>query len=139
MKVALLILALAIGASACRKEQGVGPKEPEVVLVDTIPRLKYSGTFSSGPYGKVLGQVRIYKQKGSYFLLLDGFKTSAGPNLHVYLSKEKTPLTYHDVGPLKSLNEPQRYDLDVNLDDKPYEYVCIHCVDYDHLFGWAKL
>jgi hypothetical protein len=139
MKVALLILAVAIGSAACRKEEGFAPKEPEVRVVDTIPRLKYSGTFTSGPYGKVMGEVRIYKQQGKYFLLLDDFKSSAGPNLHIYLSREKMPVNYHDVGQLKSLNEPQRYQIEANLDDKPYGFICIYCVDNNHLFGWAKL
>ncbi|HET6226680.1 MAG TPA: DM13 domain-containing protein [Bacteroidia bacterium] len=140
MKIALLLLAVAIGSAACRKERNLGPKEDiEVQVSDTIPVLKYAGTFSSGPYGKVLGEGRIYKQNNKYFLLLTNFKSSNGSGLHVYLSKEKTPVNYYDVGSLKSFNEPQRYEIEADLDNMPYGYICVHCVDQNHLFGWAKL
>jgi hypothetical protein len=139
MKVALLILAVAIGSSACKKTMDVNPKEPEVEVSDSIPLLKYSGTFNSGDYGKVLGEGRIYKQNKKYFLQLANFKSSSGPNLHVFLSKEKIPVHFYDLGPLKSFNEDHTYQIEENLDNNPYAYICVHCVDFNHLFGWAKL
>lgn len=139
MKAALLLLAIAIGSTACKKATDVIPKEQEVEISDTVALLKYSGTFTSGPYGKVLGEAKIYKQNKKYFLMLDNFKSSSGSNLHVFLSKEKTPIHYYDLGPLKSLDKAQQYFIEENLDSNPYSYICVHAFDLNHLFGWAKL
>lgn len=138
MKITLLMLALTIGSVACKKAQDVTPTQL-VEMPDTSAVLKYSGTFKSGPYGKVTGEARIYKQGGNYFLQLENFKSSGGPNLHVFLSKEETPSHYKDLGSLKSLGGFQTYEIDESLDNNPYLYICIHCVDYNHLFGSAKL
>jgi hypothetical protein len=138
MKIKIIILAVVLGFAACKKVKDSSP-DNEVEQSDTSFVLKYSSSFTSGPYGKVTGDVKIYKQEGKYILYLENFKSSSGPNLHVYLSKEETPVNYKDLGALKSLGGNQSYDININLDSNPYPYVCIHCVDYNHLFGYAKL
>lgn len=137
MKAVLIMLVIAIGSAACQKTNDVVPGE-RVETPDTSATLKYSGTFKNGPYGRVYGDARIYKQGERYFLQLENFKSSNGPNLHVFLSKEETPVNYKDLGALKP-GGYQLYEIDENLDKNPYFFVCIHCVDVDHLFGSAKL
>jgi len=141
MKAALLILVVAISSTACRKTTDLNPKEQEVEVTDTLPILKYSGTFTSDAYGKVIGEAKIYKQQGKYFLTLDNFKSSSGANLHLFLSKEKIPgeVFSYDLGHLKSTSEIQKYLIDENLDKMQYGYVSLFCVDTRHLFGWIKL
>lgn len=140
MKAALLLLVVAISSTACRKTSDLDPQKQEEIT-DTLAILKYSGTFISGVYGKVLGEAKIYKQNEKYFLVLNNFKTSSGANLHLFLSKEKTPteLSFYDLGHLKSTSEIQKYLIAENLDNMKYEYVSIYCVDSKHLFGWIKL
>lgn len=138
MKALLLVLAVTLSCAACRKEQDMTPMSV-AESIDTAAIIKYYGKFESGPYGKVLGEVRIYKQKNKYMLRLENFKSSNGPNLHVLLSKEEKPVNFNDLGKLKSLGGSQVYEIPENLDEMPYRYVCIHCVDFNHLFGFAKL
>lgn len=140
MKPLALLLVVILSFIACKKVTTISPVPvPEAEQTDTTAVLKYSGHFTSGPYGKVLGEARIYKQHGKYFLRLENFKSSKGPNLHVYLSKEEKPKNFNDLGVLKSLGGFQVYEISENLDRMPYLFVCIHCVDLDHLFGFAKL
>lgn len=88
-------------------------------------------------------------------LLLDGtktltfdsnFSTTAGPDLHVYLSKSaivstpngvlQTPNTL-EIALLKSASGSQSYDLTSysSLELDSYDYVIIHCKQYDHYWG----
>ena len=98
-----------------------------------------SGDFGAGPFGSVTGKAEIYKQGAAYSLKLSGFSSSNGPALHVYLSKEPMPVTYIDLGVLKSTNGNQVYAIAGSPDFAEYSYVSIHCVAYNHLFGSARL
>jgi hypothetical protein len=137
---------LLILISACKKEQ-LAPTtalNETVVITDTsmsMTSLKpfVNGTFSSGPFGTVSGKAEIYKQGDKYSLKLSDFSTNNGPALHVYLSKEPMPVTYLDLGELKSTNGNQVYAITGSPDFAEYSYVSIHCVAYNHLFGSARL
>lgn len=108
-------------------------------MVDTAAVLKYSGNFTSGPYGTVTGKAEIYKKGSSYEVKLANFTTSNGPALHVYLAKEAMPVNYMDLGVLKSTNGNQLYSITGMPVFADYKYISIHCVAYNHLFGSALL
>ncbi len=138
IRIILLLLTASLGFAACKKDKGTAPAEDLNEMVDTAAVLKYSGSFIDGPSGSVYGLAKIYRQvDGKYILKLEDFKSTNGPNLHVFLSQEEFPKTYTDLGPLKSLKGNQVYEISVNFEPKPYSFVCIHCVDYNHLFGSA--
>jgi hypothetical protein len=124
---------------ACKKETGA----PETVLmemVETSATLISTGNFQNGPYGSVSGSGSIYRNAdGSFSIRLEGFKTSNGPDLFVYLSKEKMPVTFIEAGKLKSTNGNQVYTFQAPLDLPEYKYICIHCKKFNHLFGYAEL
>ncbi len=132
--------------NACTKEQ----LAPTVTLNETIPMIDtamgaitikpvLSGSFGSGPFGSVTGKAEIYKQGAVYSLKLADFSTSNGPALHVYLAKEPMPVTYIDLGVLKSTNGNQVYAISGMPNFAEYTYVSIHCVAYNHLFGSALI
>jgi Electron transfer DM13 len=123
--------------TACKKNN-----TPEAVLnemTDTTAVLKYSGTFSNGPYGSVSGEAKIFKTSTRYDLKLMNFTGSNGPDLRVYLSKEMNPVTFRDLGALKATGGNQIYEIKDTADFTQYKYVLIHCRQYNHLFGWALL
>jgi hypothetical protein len=101
--------------------------------------LKYSGRFMNGPYGSVLGQVKIYQQNGQYSLALEGFTSGNGPDLKVYLSKEMIPADFISLGSLRSTNGNQVYPITGMPDFTQFKFVLIHCEQYNHLFGSAEL
>ncbi len=108
--------------------------------IDTSAMKIASGTFQNGPYGAVMGNGYLYKNSnGSYSILLDSFNSSNGPALYVYLSKEAMPVNFVEAGKLKSTNGMQVYELPASTDIFSYKYICIHCKDYNHLFGYAQL
>ena len=125
---------------ACKKENaGATLATPIDEVVDANAKLKYSGTLSNGPYGSVMGKVKIYEKSGAYSLVLDSFSVNNGPDLHVYLSKEIQPLNFIDLGKLKSVSGKQVYTITGMPDFTQFKYALIHCQQFDHLFGNANL
>ncbi len=106
---------------------------------DTSTILKYGGTFASGPSDTVTGLAKIYQKKGKYILALENFVTTNGPDLKVYLSKEKFPVNFIKLGNLQSTNGNQLYDIPGTPDFSNYRFALIHCEKYNHLYGYAEL
>lgn len=130
-------IALLIIFTACRKNN-----TPTTVLnemTDTLAVLKYSGNFVAGPYGNVSGIAEIYQKQNSFTVKLVNFNSSNGPALHVFISKESQPVNFIDLGALKSTTGNQVYTVNGMPDFNNYKYISIHCVDYNHLFGWALI
>ena len=98
-----------------------------------------SGSFSNGPYGSVSGKAKIYKTGSKYELALESFSSSNGPDLKVYLSKEKQPINFINLGSLKSTAGNQLYAIPASVNLNDYKYALIHCQQFDHLFGFADL
>lgn len=75
----------------------------------------------------------------STFLRLENFKSTNGPNVHVYLSTDKTPSNFVDLGRLKANNGNQNYYIANGTDLAKYNTVLIWCKDFSVLFGSAEL
>lgn len=124
-------------AAACKKETtSTTPLNempaPAAMAID-------SGTFSNGPYGSVSGIAKIYKTGSKYELALENFSSSNGPDLKVYLSKEKQPVNFVNLGSLKSTSGNQLYSIPSSVNVEDYAFALVHCQQYDHLFGFARL
>jgi hypothetical protein len=139
MRTSLIIFIAAIGLfTSCKKEKLAST----VVLnemTDTVAMLRYSGNFESGPYGTVTGKAEIYQAGNKWQVKLADFGTNNGPALHVYVSREAMPVNYVDLGELKSVSGNQVYDVSGMPDFVRYKYISIHCVAYNHLFGFALI
>jgi Electron transfer DM13 len=134
----LIILVVSVIITSCKKENYASTATLNE-MTDTASVLKFTGNFASGPYGTVAGKAEIYKKGIAYEVKLAGFTTTNGPALHVYLSKEAVPLNFLDLGALKSTNGNQVYSISGMPDFMEYKYISIHCVAYNHLFGWALI
>jgi hypothetical protein len=133
----ILLLIGIILFTACKKNN-----TPEQILnemADSTAVLKYSGTFTNGPYGTVSGEAKIFKTANRYDLKLMNFNGSNGPDLRVYLSKEMNPVNFIDLGALKATGGNQLYEISATIDFTQYKYALIHCRQFNHLFGWALL
>lgn len=139
MRQFIFILFISIVSFSCKKETDA----PTAVLnegVDTtIAVLKFAGTFMNGPYGAASGKAEVYKTGSKFEVKLADFMVNNGPALHVYISKEAMPINYIDAGELKSTNGNQVYSVSGMPDFSDYKYISIHCVAYNHLFGYALL
>jgi hypothetical protein len=124
--------------TSCKKDD-LASTVPINETVDTTALLKYSGNFVSGPYGTTSGDAEVYANATLAEVKLVNFNTTNGPDLHVFLSKEPMPVNAIDLGNLKSTSGNQVYSIPGNPDLSVYKYISVHWVEYNHLFGYAKL
>lgn len=135
--VATILFSGVIIFSSCKKASTKTINE--TLTTDTSAILKYEGTFTSGPYGTVSGLARVYLKNNLYTVALENFSSSNGPDLKVYISKERIPVNFIKLNNLRSTNGNQLYDVPGLPDFTEYKYVLIHCEQYNHLFGSAEL
>lgn len=133
----LLSILLAAIIISCTRDANIVATTPPTI--DSTAVLKYTGSFINGPYGSVTGNVEIVKQDTTLALLLKNFSSSSGPDLHVYLSQERLPVNFIDLGSLRSNSGEQAYSIPRNTSLTQYKYALIHCKAYNHLFGSAAL
>lgn len=140
MRILIAALIIAVSIQSCKKDKdSFASTEAVNEMVDSTGILKYSGSFTSGPFGTVTGKVEVYINGTDYKVKLANFNTNNGPALHVYLSKEAMPINYIDLGILKSTNGNQVYSVTGMPDFMEFKYISIHCVAYNHLFGSALI
>lgn len=76
---------------------------------------------------------------GSQILRLENFKSTNGPDVHLYLSNNKQANDFIDLGRLKANNGNQNYKIPMDIDFNHYGYVLIWCKPFSILFGSAQL
>lgn len=133
----VLVAAVVLVSVSCVKEN-----TPDVILdemPDSTSAPVNNGNFNNGPYGAVSGSARIFSGPNGHELKFTDFRSSNGPDLRVYLSKEMQPVNYIDLGALKATGGNQVYPISGNPDFSQYKYALVHCRQFNHLFGWALL
>lgn len=145
-----LALFLSVGVLGC---QGVDPEkterdptEEEGARLDTVLA---EGSFGGKEGIETAGSYRIGRAGTDLKLTLQNdFQTESGPDLYVVLSptspEEATGENVMDgaalrVDSLRSLGGQQTYDLQDDLALEPFASVAIHCVQFSHLYGTAKV
>ena len=76
---------------------------------------------------------------GSQILRLENFKSTNGPDVHLYLSNNKQANDFIDLGRLKANNGNQNYKIPMDIEFNHYGYVLIWCKPFSVLFGSALL
>ncbi len=76
---------------------------------------------------------------GSQILRLEDFRSTNGPDVHLYLSTDKQASDFIDLGKLKANNGNQNYPIPIDTDFNKYKYVLIWCQPFSVLFGSAQL
>ena len=134
MKKFLFLLVILL-STACKKDASTSTATLNEIITPA------STTISMGDFtgGTVTGTAKVYEKEGKYTLAFENFSTAAGPDLHVYLSKEASPSDFIDMGKLQSTNGNQLYPISGMPDFKIYKFALIHCQQYNHLFGTAEL
>lgn len=132
-----LSILLVVIIVSCTRDANIVITDPPAIDSTAIVQLK--GSFANGPYGSVNGSVEIVRQDTTLALILKNFSVSNGPDLHVYLSQERLPVNFIDLGSLRSNSGEQAYSIPGNTGLTEYKYALIHCKAYNHLFGSAAL
>jgi hypothetical protein len=76
---------------------------------------------------------------GQTILRLENFKSTNGPNVHLYLATDKVASNFIDLGRLKANNGNQNYIIPVGTGLAKYNMALIWCKDFSVLFGSAQL
>ena len=78
-------------------------------------------------------------KNGQSILRLENFKSTNGPNVHLYLATDRTASDFIDLGRLKANNGNQNYNIPAGTDLAKYNMALIWCKDFSVLFGSAQL
>ena len=86
------------------------------------------------------GKVKILRlSDGSQIVRLEDFRSTNGPDVHLYLAIDKQASDFIDLGKLKANIGNQNYQIPLDTDFNKYKYVLIWCQPFSVLFGSAKL
>jgi hypothetical protein len=114
------------------------PAEPELVLEGQF--------YGADDFHQGMGDALIYKIPGEgYFLRLENFEVTNGPQLHVILGVDANPFNhatlgeYLDLGPLKGNIGDQNYAIPAGTELSEYGSVVIYCVPFRAIFAIAPI
>ncbi len=111
---------------------------PEAVLAGSFVGAG-DGIHNADGIAKLLA---VHDDQSEHRLLrLEDFRSTNGPDLYVYLSKDAKSVSdgYVDLGRLKSNIGNQNYHIPDDADLAEYSYVLIWCKQFSVLFGYAEL
>lgn len=86
-------------------------------------------------------EVKLNKKGKVVIAFASNFHTEYGPDLDIYLSKEKQVKEGSSVRleALISFNGPLKYTVSKSINISEYKYIVIHCTQYNHWYGTAEL
>ncbi len=126
---------------------GTAPVKEGVTAMNETPKALAAGQFHKGAHD-TSGVATIYQvADGKRVLRLTNFKTSNGPDVHVYLVAANDAMDsdtvkkagFLELGSLKGNEGDQNYDLPANADLSKYRAVTIWCARFNVNFGTAPL
>jgi len=146
----VIIIALVVGWYWFRPERLVTNRRVDEVfpaINDSAAQILESGTFHSGTH-PTEGTATIYRiENGSRVLRFTNFKTSNGPDVHIYMvaaedagdSASVQHAAFVDLGLIKGNIGDQNYILGSDLDLAKYRTVSVWCKRFSKNFGAAPL
>ncbi len=125
-------------ATAAPQPTATVPAEPELVLEGKF--------YGADDFHQGKGDALIYQTPdGGYFLRLENFEVTNGPQLNVILGVDENPYNhatlgdYLDLGPLKGNIGDQNYVIPAGTDLSEYGSVVIYCVPFRAIFAIAPI
>jgi len=146
----VIIIALVVGWYWFRPERLVTNRrvdEAFPAINDSAAQILESGTFHGGTH-PTEGTATIYRiENGSRVLRFTNFKTSNGPDVHIYMvaaedagdSASVQHAAFVDLGLIKGNIGDQNYILGFDLDLAKYRTVSVWCKRFSKNFGAAPL
>ena len=114
--------------------------ETNTTSVSTIRTGSFIGAGDGFHNAEGLAKVIPSDGRGERTILrLESFKSTNGPNVHLYLSTDKAASNFIDLGRLKANNGNQNYNIPNGTDLAKYNMALIWCKDFSVLFGSAQL
>jgi Electron transfer DM13 len=131
-----LIVASIFMLTACTKELETS-NDP--VTIDATAKVLASGSFvSSGNYSTT-GEVKlIQKADQKKYLVITNLKSSAGPDLRLYLAEDNSAKAFSEVAN-KVVNGNSEIEIPTSVNTDKQKSVLIWCKQFSVLFGSAAL
>ena len=85
------------------------------------------------------GTVRIVESDGKRYVRYENFKTINGPDIFVYLSRDKDAKDFVSLGKVRATEGNINYEIPANIDPRDYPYVLTWCKTFSVLFNSAKV
>ena len=140
-KTLVFVLALAIGAVSCVKDEELTPtnQQPPVnVNIQDPPKTVGDFVSSAHPTSGTVKVLEDSKDKNIKYLVFENFKTDAGPDLKIYLAEDTKAMGFVEISKLdKTGNFTLMIPASANLDKQ--KHVLIWCKQFSVLFGYAQL
>ena len=114
------------------------PQTNTTANISTIMTGSFVGAGDGFHNAQGLAKVIPLKNEQS-ILRLENFKSTNGPNVHLYLATDRTASDFIDLGRLKANNGNQNYNIPAGTDLAKYNMALIWCKDFSVLFGSAQL
>jgi hypothetical protein len=118
-------------------------QQSNITTTTAAPTVTRTGSFIGAGDGfhnaEGLAKVILLDDSGHTILRLENFKSTNGPNVHLYLATDKAASNFIDLGRLKANNGNQNYNIPVGTDLAKYNLALIWCKDFSVLFGSAQL
>lgn len=133
--------AMMIGIMAAKQNTTVD-ENVTLPVIEQTPNNTLTGTFIGigDGFHKVEGAAKVIPvESGAQILRLENFKATNGPDLYVYLSKDKSASDFINVGRLKGNVGNQNYEIPIGSDLSKYNTVLIWCRAFSFLFGSAQI
>ena len=108
---------------------------PTSAQTDTAPAAVVTGTTGH----PASGTVRIVKSNGASFVRYENFKTINGPDIYVYLAKDRDAKEFVSLGQVKATEGNVNYEIPTGTDLSKYHYVLTWCKQFGVLFNYADL
>lgn len=99
-----------------------------------------SGTFTTAAH-TTSGSATLYKNKttGAVKLVLENLKTDSGPDLYMYLIKDKTGKPFVDLGKIKGIDGTYIYDVPDPNAITGFNIASVWCKAFSVNFGSAEM
>ncbi len=138
MKYFLFLTALMLTFTSCKKDETTLTTATTITTDLSKATTTANGNFINGAH-TTSGMASWLSVDNKQVLYLKQFKTDAGPDLKVYLSKDLAGSLFISLGELKAFSGDQEYVIPMNVNKSDYKYVLIWCQRYSVLFGSAQI
>lgn len=137
-----LILVLIYFLTACSNSENVEPEMMTSAPTTTDfskQKLLREAMFVNGGSYKTTGTAKIFENsEGKKTLVFENFKTDAGPDLRIYIAKDKALGGFVELSS-KVENGNKSYAIPSTVDISQQNFVLIWCKQFSVLFGHAEL
>ena len=85
------------------------------------------------------GTVRIVSAEGKKYIRYENYKTINGPDIYVYLSKDKEAKEYIEIAKVKATEGNINYEIPQGINIEEYRYALTWCKQFGVLFNYARI